>query len=63
IFFFFVVLKLNHKRIQYIFTWGVSLLWAPPDEVGILTQKYAMLRTQALNTEDTRAMLDRLLGE
>jgi hypothetical protein len=31
--------------------------------VSILAQRYAMLRTQALNQEDTVGLLDRLLGE
>ena len=53
----------EHQRLAYTETQRGSNLVAAPDEVGILTQKYAMLRTQALNTEDTRAMLDRLLGE
>lgn len=53
----------EHQRLAYTETQRGSHLVAAPDEVGILTQKYAMLRTQALNTEDTRAMLDRLRGE
>ncbi|MFB7914814.1 Scr1 family TA system antitoxin-like transcriptional regulator [Streptomyces sp. NPDC056061] len=40
-----------------------SQLIADPDEVSILTQRYAMLRAQALNPEDTVGLLDRLLGE
>ncbi|MEV5546302.1 helix-turn-helix transcriptional regulator [Streptomyces sp. NPDC052309] len=53
----------EHQRLAYTETHRGSQLIADPDEVGILTQKYAMLRTQALNTEDTRDLLDRLLGE
>ncbi|MFC5855223.1 Scr1 family TA system antitoxin-like transcriptional regulator [Streptomyces chlorus] len=53
----------EHQRLAYMETQRGSQLIADPEGVGILTQKYAMLRTQALNTEDTRAMLDRLLGE
>ncbi|WP_112470307.1 helix-turn-helix domain-containing protein [Streptomyces triticisoli] len=53
----------EHQRLAYTETQRGSQLIANPDEVGILTQKYAMLRTQALNTEDTRDLLDRLLGE
>jgi transcriptional regulator with XRE-family HTH domain len=53
----------EHQRLAYMETHRGSQLIADPDGVGILTQKYAMLRTQALNTEETRAMLDRLLGE
>ncbi|GHB20217.1 transcriptional regulator [Streptomyces viridiviolaceus] len=53
----------EHQRLAYTETHRGSQLIADPDGVGILTQKYAMLRTQALNTEDTRDLLDRLLGE
>lgn len=53
----------EHQRLAYMETQRGSQLIADPDGVGILTQKYAMLRTQALNTEDTRDLLDRLLGE
>ncbi|MFD9023309.1 helix-turn-helix domain-containing protein [Streptomyces parvulus] len=53
----------EYQRLAYMETQRGSQLIADPDGVGILTQKYAMLRTQALNTEDTRDLLDRLLGE
>jgi transcriptional regulator with XRE-family HTH domain len=53
----------EHQRLGYTETQRGSQLIADPDEVAILTQKYAMLRTQALNAEDTRDLLDRLLGE
>ncbi|WP_165396426.1 helix-turn-helix transcriptional regulator [Streptomyces sp. F001] len=53
----------EYQRLAYSETQRGSQLIADPDGVGILTQKYAMLRTQALNTEDTRDLLDRLLGE
>ncbi|MFE7897644.1 DUF5753 domain-containing protein [Streptomyces sp. NPDC057424] len=53
----------DHQRLAYSETQRGSTLVAAPDEVGILTQKYAMPRTQALNTEDTRDLLDRFLGE
>ncbi|MFH8936360.1 helix-turn-helix domain-containing protein [Streptomyces griseosporeus] len=60
----FVLLETpEHQRIAYTETQRGSQLIADQDEVAILTQKYAMLRTQALNTEETRALLDRLLGE
>ncbi|WP_316752996.1 helix-turn-helix domain-containing protein [Streptomyces herbicida] len=60
----FVLLETpEHQRLAYMETQRGSHLIADPDEVGILTQKYAMLRTQALNTEETRDLLDRLLGE
>ncbi|WP_234381410.1 helix-turn-helix domain-containing protein [Streptomyces sp. NRRL S-1521] len=53
----------EHQRLAYTETQRGSHLIADADEVAILTQKYAMLRTQALNAEDTRDLLDRLLGE
>ncbi|MFF9285087.1 helix-turn-helix domain-containing protein [Streptomyces griseosporeus] len=60
----FVLLETpEHQRIAYTETQRGSQLIADQDEVAILTQKYAMLRTQALNTEETRDLLDRLLGE
>ncbi|MFF3212571.1 Scr1 family TA system antitoxin-like transcriptional regulator [Streptomyces sp. NPDC002886] len=53
----------DHKHLAYSEAQHGSLLISTPDEVSILARKYAMLRTQALNTEQTRALLDRLLGE
>ncbi|GGT19438.1 transcriptional regulator [Streptomyces griseoviridis] len=53
----------DHQRIAYMEAQRGSHLIADPNGVGVLTQKYAMLRTQALNTEDTRDLLDRLSGE
>lgn len=60
----FVLLETpEHQRLAYVETQRGSQLIADPDEVGILTQKCAMLRSQALTPEDTRELLDRLLGE
>lgn len=60
----FVLLETpEHQRLAYTESQRGSQLIADPDEVAILTQKCAMLRTQALNPEDTRDLLDRLLGE
>ncbi|MFG2923453.1 Scr1 family TA system antitoxin-like transcriptional regulator [Streptomyces sp. NPDC048305] len=60
----FVLLETaDHQHLGYAETQRGSQLIADPDEVSILAQKYAMLRTQALNAEDTRALLDRMLGE
>lgn len=53
----------DHQRLAYTETQRGSQLISAPDEVSILERKYAMLRTQALNTEDTKGLLDRLLGE
>lgn len=53
----------DYQRVAYTETQRGSQLISDPDEISILSQKYAMLRTQALNTEDTKGLLDRLLGE
>lgn len=53
----------NHEQVAYAETQRGSLLISDPDEVSILARKYAMLRTQALNPEETTGLLDRLLGE
>lgn len=60
----FVLLETpDHQRLAYTETQRGSQLIAAPDEVAILTQRCAMLRSQALNPEDTRDLLDRLLGD
>ncbi|OAH15198.1 helix-turn-helix domain-containing protein [Streptomyces jeddahensis] len=60
----FVLLETpDHQRLAYTETQRGSQLVTDPNEVAILAQKYAMLRTQALNSEDTMGLLDRLLGE
>ncbi|WP_327305237.1 helix-turn-helix transcriptional regulator [Streptomyces sp. NBC_01298] len=53
----------SHQQFAYSETQHGSLLISTPGEVSILSRKYAMLRTQALNTEQTKGLLDRLLGE
>ncbi|MEV6753367.1 helix-turn-helix transcriptional regulator [Streptomyces sp. NPDC051214] len=53
----------EHQRLAYTETVRGSQLIIDANEVAILNQKYAMLRTQALNTEDTKGLLDRMLGE
>ncbi|MGW7462800.1 helix-turn-helix domain-containing protein [Streptomyces sp. NPDC054797] len=53
----------DHQHLGYTETQRGSQLISDADEVSILARKYAMLRTQALNTEQTRGLLDRLLGE
>ncbi|MFJ5104890.1 Scr1 family TA system antitoxin-like transcriptional regulator [Streptomyces sp. NPDC088554] len=51
----------DHQHLGYTETQRGSQIVSDPDEVSILAQKYAMLRTQALNSEDTKDLLDRLL--
>jgi transcriptional regulator with XRE-family HTH domain len=53
----------DHELLGYAETQRGSQLITDPEEVSILARKYAMLRTQALNAEDTKGLLDRLLGE
>ncbi|MGV9880465.1 DUF5753 domain-containing protein [Streptomyces sp. NPDC003379] len=53
----------DHQHIAYIEAQRGSQLIADPDEVSLLERKYAMLRTQALNPQETKGLLDRLLGE
>lgn len=53
----------DYQHLAYTETQRGSQIVADPDEVSILSQKYAMLRTQALNVEETKDLLDRLLGE
>ncbi|MFE6978994.1 Scr1 family TA system antitoxin-like transcriptional regulator [Streptomyces sp. NPDC057682] len=53
----------DYQRVAYTETQRGSQLISDPNEVSILAQKYAMLRTQALTTEETMDLLNRLLGE
>ncbi|MEU1037291.1 helix-turn-helix transcriptional regulator [Streptomyces sp. NPDC005907] len=53
----------EHQRVAYIEGQRRGWLNAEPDEVSALERKYAMLRTQALNAQETKSLLNRLLGE
>ncbi|MEU3304973.1 helix-turn-helix transcriptional regulator [Streptomyces sp. NPDC006678] len=53
----------DHQHIAYAENQRGSQLITDPDEVSILAQKYAMLRTQALNPEETKGLLDLRLGD
>lgn len=60
----FVLLQTpDHQHIAYLETQRGSLVVSDLDEVSILAMKYAMLRTQALNPEETRDLLNQLLGD
>lgn len=60
----FVLLETpEYQRLAYTETQRGSQLISNPDEVAILAQRCAMLRTQALNPEETTGLLDRLLGD
>ena len=53
----------DHQHLAYTESQRGSQWVSDLDEVSILARKYAMLRTQALTVEDSRSLLDRLLGE
>ena len=53
----------DYEHLGYMETQRGSMLISEPGEVSILAQKYAMLRSQALNPEDSKDLLDRPLGE
>ncbi|MGI5137941.1 MULTISPECIES: helix-turn-helix domain-containing protein [unclassified Streptomyces] len=53
----------DHQHLAYTESQRGSQWVSGPDEVSFLARKYAMLRTQALTTQDSRDLLDRLLGE
>jgi len=53
----------DFQRVAYSETQRGSQLISDPDEVSILSQRYAMLRAQALNPKETMGLLDRMLGE
>ncbi|WP_368661544.1 Scr1 family TA system antitoxin-like transcriptional regulator [Streptomyces sp. NA04227] len=53
----------DHQSLAYSETQRGSHLISDPSEVSILSRKYAMLRTQALNSEDSKSLMDELLGE
>ncbi|MFF7364915.1 Scr1 family TA system antitoxin-like transcriptional regulator [Streptomyces sp. NPDC008125] len=53
----------DHQHVAYSETQRGSQLVSDPTDVSILTQKYAMLRAQALSPEQTLRLLEHLLGE
>ncbi|WP_372344579.1 Scr1 family TA system antitoxin-like transcriptional regulator [Streptomyces sp. KL116D] len=53
----------DHQHLAYNESQRGSQWVADPDEVSRLARKYAMLRTQALATQQSLGLLDRLLGE
>jgi hypothetical protein len=60
---FVVIETQDHQRVAYVEGQLNGRMIASPDEVSILERKYAMLRTQALNPQETKGLLDRLPGE
>ncbi|MET7489569.1 helix-turn-helix transcriptional regulator [Streptomyces sp. NPDC005538] len=53
----------DHQHLAYTEGQRGSQLVADPDEVSRLARKYAMLRSQALTPQESRDLLDRLLGD
>ncbi|MFD8569950.1 Scr1 family TA system antitoxin-like transcriptional regulator [Streptomyces sp. NPDC059639] len=53
----------DHQHLAYTESQRGSQWVSTPDEVSILARKYAMLRSQALTPEQSKGLLDRLLGD
>ncbi|MFD8147695.1 helix-turn-helix domain-containing protein [Streptomyces sp. NPDC059708] len=53
----------DHDQLAYVEGQRVSILLDDPDEVHALHLLYGMLRSQALSVEDSKSLLDDLLGE
>ncbi|MFE9417697.1 DUF5753 domain-containing protein [Streptomyces griseofuscus] len=53
----------DHQQLAYAESQRGSQWVSDPEEVSRLARKYAMLRTQALNIQYSKGLLDRLLGE
>ncbi|MFH9619325.1 helix-turn-helix domain-containing protein [Streptomyces pratensis] len=53
----------DHDQLAYIEGQRVSVLIDDLDEVSVLHQKYGMLRSQAFSPEESKRLLDDLLGE
>ncbi|RKT05268.1 helix-turn-helix protein [Streptomyces sp. 3211.6] len=60
---FILVETPSHQHFGYSESQRGSRLISDPAEVSIMARRYAMLRTQALNTVETQGLLDRLLGD
>lgn len=60
---FIIIETEDHQHLAYTESQQGSQWVSDPDKVSVLAQKYAMLRTQALNPQDSVALLDRLLGD
>ncbi|MEV4976614.1 helix-turn-helix domain-containing protein [Streptomyces scopuliridis] len=60
----FVLLETpDHQHLAYAESQQGSHWVSDPDSVSIMARKYAMLRSQALTPEESRDLLDELLGE
>ncbi|MEU6141637.1 helix-turn-helix transcriptional regulator [Streptomyces sp. NPDC047081] len=53
----------DHQLLAYTEGQRGSQWVADPDEVSVLARKYAMLRSEAMTPQESKSLLDRLLGE
>jgi len=60
---FILVETADHQRVVYAEAPRRGWLIADPDDVSYLDRRYAMLRSQALNPQESKSLLDRLLGD
>lgn len=60
---FILVETADHQRVGYVEGQLHGRLIADPDNVSVLERKYAMLRSQALNPQESKSLLDRSLGD
>ncbi|MFC9430374.1 DUF5753 domain-containing protein [Streptomyces sp. NPDC056987] len=60
---FFVLETPDHQHLAYAESNRGSHWVSDPDEVSIMARKYAMPRSRALSPEESKGLLDRLLGE
>ncbi|MGW7351887.1 helix-turn-helix domain-containing protein [Streptomyces sp. NPDC054784] len=60
---FVLVETADHQQYAYVEHQRGSQLTDDPATVTALNQRYGMLRTQALNTEETKGLLERMAGE
>ncbi|MFF0015911.1 Scr1 family TA system antitoxin-like transcriptional regulator [Streptomyces sp. NPDC005374] len=60
---FTVIETADHQRVAYVEAPRRGWLIADPDDVSYLERRYAMLRSQALNPQESKSLLDRLLGD
>ncbi|UNO39424.1 helix-turn-helix transcriptional regulator [Streptomyces sp. MST-110588] len=52
-----------HRRYAYFESHGESMVISDPAKVSILGLRYGKLRTQALNADESRRLIDRIAGE
>ncbi|WP_326810963.1 helix-turn-helix domain-containing protein [Streptomyces scopuliridis] len=60
---FYLMETPDHQHLAYAESQQGSHWVSDPDKVSIMARKYAMLRSQALTPEESRDLLDELLGE